>query len=256
MFDQPLPIGVQLLIFFCLFVLMQIVGEVVFAGIMAAGTQPELSEIDWTTPWIVLTRSLFFQLFAFIFALLIFLRITRQKFRDLIYINRFFQIKAILITLLVFIGGMVVMELLAYVSWLAEWIPNQYALANEEEINRIQQNLLIHDNWRQFFYCLVVIGIVTPIAEELVFRGLVMRKLMEASAGKVHFAVIVSSLLFAGMHFQPLKLLPMIFLGMCLGYVYHYSKDIKYSILLHFLINTSQIVFYFFWVDVPQVVTP
>ncbi|MBD3637752.1 MAG: CPBP family intramembrane metalloprotease, partial [Crocinitomicaceae bacterium] len=36
-------------------------------------------------------------------------------------------------------------------------------------------------------------------------------------------------------------------MGILLGYVYVYTKDIRYSILIHFLYNATQITILFYW---------
>ena len=76
-----------------------------------------------------------------------------------------------------------------------------------------------------------------------------MKKLEQLSGGKIHFAVIVSSALFAAFHMQPWNLLPMIGIACIFGYVYHYTKDIRYTMLMHFLYNGLQITIAFFFAD-------
>lgn len=252
MHERPLPPGIQLLLFFSIMILMGWIGDLVFAAVLAMFTKPEVQEIDWTQPGIVLARWSVGQIFSFILALVVFLRVTRQKFEDVINIQKGWKIKWLGITLGVFVGGMAVMELLAYANApLGNLLPGNYLIELERENDILQHKLLVHDNYVQFIFSLVVIGIIPAIAEELIFRGLLIKKLMESSEGKVHFSIIISSVIFAGIHLQPLKLLPMIFLGMCLGYVYHYTRNIKYSILLHCLINVSQIIFFFYWGELP-----
>jgi len=38
-------------------------------------------------------------------------------------------------------------------------------------------------------------------------------------------------------------------MGAFFAYVYHYTKNIWYSVLLHFLINGLQITAFYFWPD-------
>ena len=74
----------------------------------------------------------------------------------------------------------------------------------------------------------------------------VLTKLKEAS-NNMHFGVVISAIIFAALHMQPWNLLPMIAMGVILGYVYVYLKDIRYSMLIHFLFNAIQIVVIFYY---------
>ncbi|KFI46934.1 CAAX protease self-immunity [Bifidobacterium bohemicum] len=74
--------------------------------------------------------------------------------------------------------------------------------------------------------------IVSPVCEELVFRGAILRTLRQY--GEM-FAIVTSSVLF-GLGHMNIYQLPVIFSGLLFGYVAcRYS--IKYSILLHIVIN-------------------
>ena len=182
----------------------------------------------------------------FVMSFWLFLRVTKQKAGDVIQTGPF-QFKYLLIAL----GGILVMwfgaELLYMINRAGiEQIPNSGFLEMEEELNANYSELFHPKNITYFPLALFVFAIVPAFVEELVFRGLLMRYLNETSNGNIHFAVIVSSLLFAGFHWQPWNILPMTGLAIMFGYVYHYTKDIRYSMLMHFLYNGVQITFMFF----------
>jgi membrane protease YdiL (CAAX protease family) len=86
------------------------------------------------------------------------------------------------------------------------------------------------------------------IGEEFIYRGLLQTRLIEAT-NNLNFSVIVSALIFAAMHFQPVNLLAIAVMGMILGYVYALSRNIWYSVLLHFLINAMQVLQAYCWPD-------
>ena len=126
-----------------------------------------------------------------------------------------------------------------------ELIPDSGFLEMEEELNQQYSRIFNPENSVWFPLALFVFAIVPAFVEELVFRGLLLKNLKEVS-GSSHFGVVVSSLMFAAFHFQPWNILPMTGLAIVFGYVYLYTKDIRYSMLMHFLYNGVQITFMFF----------
>ena len=81
--------------------------------------------------------------------------------------------------------------------------------------------------------------VLPAIFEELLFRGLIQRALSPYGAW---FSIVVTSALFALLH-SDLSQLPAIFaLSLFLGYVYAFTKNLSYSVLLHFANNLSGFV--------------
>ena len=74
---------------------------------------------------------------------------------------------------------------------------------------------------------------VAPILEEIIFRGVIMNNLKKYG---IKTAIISNSILFGLSHYNIDMIIPAFFIGIVLSYVaYRYS--IKYSILMHILIN-------------------
>ncbi len=73
--------------------------------------------------------------------------------------------------------------------------------------------------------------VVTPIAEEVFFRGFLLRGL--ANRWGTVPGIIVSAAIFAGLHFQPGVLLPVFFTGLLLGTLYWQSKSLWPGIMAH-----------------------
>lgn len=72
-----------------------------------------------------------------------------------------------------------------------------------------------------------------PIAEELIYRGYIMKSLKKYGA---NFAIVISSILFGLMHMNPTQSFFAIFVGLVLGYV-AMNYSIKWSILFHIINN-------------------
>ena len=74
---------------------------------------------------------------------------------------------------------------------------------------------------------------VAPVLEEIIFRGVIMNNLKKYG---IKTAIISNSILFGLSHYNIDMIIPAFFIGIVLSYVaYRYS--IKYSILMHILIN-------------------
>ncbi|MBN1131867.1 MAG: CPBP family intramembrane metalloprotease [Bacteroidales bacterium] len=93
---------------------------------------------------------------------------------------------------------------------------------------------------------LLMIGIIASIGEELIFRGLLQRILMEWMRN-AHIAILVTAIIFSAFHFQFLSFLPRLALGMILGYLMYVGGSIWYPILAHFVNNILGVIYYFFY---------
>lgn len=83
--------------------------------------------------------------------------------------------------------------------------------------------------------------IVAPVAEEIVFRGYIYTTTKRFSSR--FFATVLSSLLFAVVHFNITALIPLLFLAIILALSYELSGSLWAPISIHALFNASQIFF-------------
>jgi uncharacterized protein len=82
-----------------------------------------------------------------------------------------------------------------------------------------------------------ILGALTlaPILEEIIFRNILLNSLLN-SYGR-NKAIIISSVAFALIHLQPLQMLNALIIGLFLGIVYAKTKNIGYTMILHFFAN-------------------
>ena len=78
-------------------------------------------------------------------------------------------------------------------------------------------------------------AIVAPIVEEIIFRGFIFAGLKQRY-GWMRSALI-SSALFAMIHFQPEAILPIFILGLIFSYLYHLSGSIWPAVIMHMSTN-------------------
>lgn len=100
------------------------------------------------------------------------------------------------------------------------------------------------DTGSELLVNLFFIALVPAVCEEVFFRG-VFQKLAISAFGNVHLGIILTSFIFALIHFNFLQIIPMTFLALIFGYVYHYTKSIFVPIALHFINNSFSLLMYY-----------
>lgn len=133
------------------------------------------------------------------------------------------------------------MQLPGFMSDLEQWMER-----SEKSANDIIIRFLDTDNTALLILNLLMIAILPAIGEEMLFRGALQPILGEWSRNK-HLAVWVTALLFSAIHMQFFTFMPRFFLGLTLGYLMMYGKNLWYPVAGHFANNfLSLIVFYYY----------
>lgn len=88
---------------------------------------------------------------------------------------------------------------------------------------------------------LIIVGLVAPLLEEIIFRGFLFGTLRN-SFGPWR-SMVYSSLLFAALHQSLVAFLPIFFLAMVLAYLYEKTGSLWPSIVLHMVNNTVATLF-------------
>ena len=105
-------------------------------------------------------------------------------------------------------------------------------------------SLLSPDNTFSFVLVFLTVVVIAPIGEEMVFRGFLQR-FLERSWGDITRAILISSLFFTLIHFNPYWAIQIYLMGLVLGYLSWLTKSIYPSILLHMSINGTSMLFIF-----------
>ncbi|MCW3106480.1 MAG: family intrarane metalloprotease [Segetibacter sp.] len=114
-------------------------------------------------------------------------------------------------------------------------------LEMEAMYNRALQVFLQMKNFGDLLVNLFIMALLPAIGEELFFRGSLQKALLRLSH-KPWLAIVVSSAVFALLHGTFFKLLPIFTLGLILGIVYHVTRNLWYTILIHFLNNAFAVL--------------
>jgi membrane protease YdiL (CAAX protease family) len=99
----------------------------------------------------------------------------------------------------------------------------------------VYSKLLGQTTWYSLILNLVLAGVLAPLVEETLFRGVIFGSL-QAYFGKWTSAVL-SAVIFSALHFQAYGFFPRFMLGMALVYLYDKYKSLYPAIALHALNN-------------------
>jgi uncharacterized protein len=154
-----------------------------------------------------------------------------------------------------YIWGMVLLLVLAFMPFnglIIEWnagmrLPDIlqgleiWMRDKEDQLSELTKFLTQFESPAQFLLALVVIGVLPAIGEELLFRGIIQRKLAEEWVN-MHAAIWVSAALFSAIHVQFYGFFPRMLLGALFGYLYYWSGRLTVSIFAHFVNNGFMIL--------------
>jgi membrane protease YdiL (CAAX protease family) len=106
----------------------------------------------------------------------------------------------------------------------------------EDQISGLTTFLTDFSSPLDLVIALLVIAVIPGIGEEVLFRGMLQRKLGQWT-GNVHVAIWISALIFSAIHVQFYGFVPRALLGALFGYVYVWSGNIWVPILAHAVNN-------------------
>jgi len=111
----------------------------------------------------------------------------------------------------------------------------------EENAKTITEAFLKMENTSDLLFNLFLIAFIPAIGEEMVFRGVLQKKL-HSILQSPHLAIFVSSFIFSAIHMQFFGFLPRFILGIILGYLFYYSKNLWMPIIAHFINNALAVL--------------
>lgn len=87
----------------------------------------------------------------------------------------------------------------------------------------------------------IVAIIIAPISEEFLFRGCIMQRFKNAWIG-----IVLSSAIFAIVHFELASFFPLFIVGIVIGYYYLKSNSLQVAIGIHILNNAVALIMEFY----------
>lgn len=170
---------------------------------------------------------------AFIFARII----SNKPFQRLGY-NTIISGKQILAVFVIAFAALIVSGSL---SMLNELIPlsktaEKYFKGLEDEYNKQVFAIANMKTMQDYLMSLLIIALLPAMFEEMLFRGSLQPIIINITKN-AFVGILITSILFSAVHASFYGFLPRLALGIILGYIYYYSKNIWLSILMHFLNN-------------------
>lgn len=135
------------------------------------------------------------------------------------------------------------MHLPGFLSDLEAWMRDK-----EKELNDIAEVLLTAYSPKDYLFNVFIMALIPAIGEELLFRGIVQR-LLYKQLHNIHWAIILTAIIFSALHFQFLGFIPRFIFGVMFGYIYYFTKDLKTVITAHFFNNFSVVTLHYFLPD-------
>ncbi len=175
---------------------------------------------------------------GFLFPALILAIITgRRPFRQLGF-NSLLSSKQLIWVVLITFASMVLGgalgELNEKIPLPAKWLTK--ARAMEEAYKVAMMGMAQMKTFGEYIVALIVLGIAPAVCEEVLFRGGFQQVFIGWTKNK-WAGIIITAIFFSAIHFSYFGFLPRAVLGIVLGLVFYYSKNIWLNIFLHFLNN-------------------
>jgi membrane protease YdiL (CAAX protease family) len=131
----------------------------------------------------------------------------------------------------------------ATLSKVNEMIPltsgaEKYFKGLEDEYNKDVMAIANMKTMQDYLASLFIIAFLpaTAIFEEMLFRG-TLQPIMINLTRNAFTGILITSILFSAIHISYYGFLPRLALGLIIGYVFYYSKNLWLSSLTHFLYN-------------------
>lgn len=120
-------------------------------------------------------------------------------------------------------------------------IPSVWIQEHMPELPNIVEgefDMIMKDRWGY-----LVVGLLAPLAEEMVFRGAILRSLLRWKENP-WIGIVISAVLFAVIHMNPAQMPHAFLIGLLLGWLYYRTDSIVPGVVYHWVNNTVAYVMY------------
>ncbi len=121
----------------------------------------------------------------------------------------------------------------------SEWVVEKFQLTMPDSTTQLFESIMKEPTGY------LAIGILGPVAEEMVFRGAVLRSLLKLFPAKVHWwPILISAVLFGAVHMNMAQFVHALPIGLLLGWMYYRTGSIIPGLLFHWVNNTVAYVMF------------
>lgn len=115
----------------------------------------------------------------------------------------------------------------------SEWMVEQLQVSMPDATEHLLESIMHEPSGY------LAIGILGPVAEEVVFRGAVLRTLLQAFSPKAHWlAIFLSAALFGAVHLNMAQFVHALPIGLLLGWMFYRTGSIMPGLVFHWVNNT------------------
>lgn len=147
-----------------------------------------------------------------------------------------------LLVALMIVAGIMLTGALGGLNRLIPVAEKTAAMFQQWEDNYNKQVMMIGNmkTTNDYIFSLMILAIVPALFEEMFFRGC-LQQIMVAMTKNAFLGIFITSIIFSAIHISFYGFLPRLFLGLMLGYIFYYSKNLWLSVTAHFLNNAFSV---------------
>lgn len=214
--------------------------------ILSGGVQFLLERISDNTVAVMRISAVCQGMIAFILpAMALAVLVTRLP-AEFLMIKRFPKAKPLGLAVAALIVGFPIIE---WINSMCALLPWPDAILNMEAQAEAQtMKMLGVHNIANLMVSILIIGVLTGLAEELFFRG-ALQRVLQTRPMSIHAAVWIAAIVFSLMHAQMVGFIPRTLLGALFGYAAVWTGSLWTAIILHALNNTCAILVIWLGID-------
>lgn len=237
----------------------QLLGMVVINSIynfdVSALTEDNSTQIIMETPngyWIFFILMVLNSLGMFILPSLVFANLISKNPSQYLMISKTRSLNFLSLLPVFALAGVVLVSFMGELNMKLS-LPDVFKTM-ENDANALIQYILSFKDSTHLISTLMLMAVIPALGEELFFRA-VLQKVFISWTKKNWIGILLTAFIFSAIHFQFLTFLPRFFMGIMLGYLFVWSKNILIPILAHFLHNSVSIIVSFY-TESPEIETP
>ena len=128
------------------------------------------------------------------------------------------------------------MHLPQWMSGMEEWMRE-----SEDAALEVTNSLLSTTSFVEMLWIVLIVGVLTGIAEEMFFRGAMLGTFLQKTVNK-HVSIIFVAFIFSAFHLQFFGFFPRLLLGIWFGYLVVWTRSLWVPIIAHALNNSLVVV--------------
>lgn len=207
-------------------------------------TNLETVILDPKNAFVVQLSQIAASICLFVLPAFIFTKISRKRFSAYFHFDGKSSRRLWMLTIGIALTGILVSEGLGLLNEAIPLSPHlkTYFKHLEDNYSNQMSAMVQLNNLPEYLMAIFIVGLLPAICEELFFRG-ALQQTMVSWTRSAFWGILITSVIFSAIHLSYYGFLPRFVLGMTLGYIFHYGKNIWLNILVHFLNNALAVTF-------------